>query len=43
MMSIAVLDEYVLHTIGPYVGAKNDAAIAQHITQIYNNGVNPRT
>ena len=43
MMSIAVPDEYVLHTIGLYVATKNDAAIAQHITQTYNNDVNPRT
>ena len=35
MMSIVVPDGYVLDTIGPYAGTKNDARRAQHITQAY--------
>lgn len=34
MMSITLPDGYVLDTIGPYAGTKNDATIAQHITQV---------
>ena len=35
MMSLVVLDGYVLDTISPYPGTKNDATRAQHITQAY--------
>ena len=35
MMSLVVLDGYVLDTIGPYAGTKNDATRAQRITQAY--------
>ena len=35
VMSIAVPDEYVLDTNGPYAGTKNDARRAEHTTQAY--------
>ncbi|CAF4293350.1 unnamed protein product, partial [Rotaria sp. Silwood2] len=34
MMSITLPDGYVLDTIGPYAGTKNDATIAHHITKV---------